>query len=728
MADINNFIDKNLVNSLVQINEQLVLAGQNIDKTLLPAIQKLEKAQQQLGKKTNENSNERKKLTANEKEAAKIQKQLETTEAKLISLQKGQQDALIKTKTELQKNTKAVKDLQRVQAAQRGSTEQLAAVNVILEKRLRNVNQTTLDGKKKADLLRSAIDKNNKKITQQSSEFVKTKRNIGNYSSALDGLSPGFARASAGANKLSVAFKLLLANPVILVISAIVAAFAGLVAIFKSTDDGGTKLQGVFDGIKNVLGVLKNALAQVIDAFTLIREGKFREAFRAIGDAAKFAADNVTEAYKAGALYANQLDELNDRIISNISAQAETLRQFREYLNLSKDQTKTDKERLEFLNKAQQAATEYYGQLAEDERKRFDLDVANVASRTKLTADELASFIALDGKRAEEVRKNNSKIAEAWNALGDDTIKSLEEQYAKATEADTQYFKRTSEITSLRSGLLKKITEQEAAEAKEREFQNELRSIQIEELTAKEIDSTKSKNDAEVELEIEKLNAKQVANENYTQSLIDDEFRLAEAKREAADIGLEVAVASFSAIANLAKEDSKLKKAAIIAATVAEKAQAVFRIKTATNVAATQALALPLPPPFPQILSGIYKALGFAQAAAVISRPIPQFAKGTNYSPAGVAELAERGRELVQNPDGTVWMAENRGLYNLQQGSKVLTNQKTEAILNDNRMVNELKLTRKAIQRQKATKKESAFDARQAGYRAGFQARKYRLN
>ena len=99
MADINDFIDQKLLDSIIKINEQLVITGNTIDKTVIPAINKLVEAQSKLGKGNEDAEQKRKKLTAAEKEAARITKQLETTEQKLLSLQKGQQDALLKTKT-----------------------------------------------------------------------------------------------------------------------------------------------------------------------------------------------------------------------------------------------------------------------------------------------------------------------------------------------------------------------------------------------------------------------------------------------------------------------------------------------------------------------------------------------------------------------------------------------------------------------------------------------------
>ena len=127
-------------------------------------------------------------------------------------------------------------------------------------------------------------------------------------------------------------------------------------------------------------------------------------------------------------------------------------------------------------------------------------------------------------------------------------------------------------------------------------------------------------------------------------------------------------------------------------------------------------------------LSIIVGALGAIQAGVVASTPIPQFAKGTNYSPAGVALVGEKGRELIQSPSGEIMLANNPSLVNLQRGSKVFTNTTTEAILNDKNIVGELRLTRKAIQRMPRQRNESEFTSRQRGYNDGYRSLKHRMN
>jgi TP901 family phage tail tape measure protein len=77
-------------------------------------------------------------------------------------------------------------------------------------------------------------------------------------------------------------------------------------------------------------------------------------------------------------------------------------------------------------------------------------------------------------------------------------------------------------------------------------------------------------------------------------------------------------------------------------------------------------------------------ALGAAQAAAVLSAPLPEFAKGTKNAPEGYARVDERGQELIYrkkqrkyelgNPSG------DRITY-LQRGDQVFTAQETKKIL-----------------------------------------------
>lgn len=103
-----------------------------------------------------------------------------------------------------------------------------------------------------------------------------------------------------------------------------------------------------------------------------------------------------------------------------------------------------------------------------------------------------------------------------------------------------------------------------------------------------------------------------------------------------------------------------------------DKQAAIFEIGINTAIAASKVtaqtglLGIPLIP--------IIIALGVAQIAAVLARPIPQFRHGRNGGPATVAEVNEDGPEaLVYNGQVRFANQGKRGLTYLRENEKVLT-------------------------------------------------------
>lgn len=118
---------------------------------------------------------------------------------------------------------------------------------------------------------------------------------------------------------------------------------------------------------------------------------------------------------------------------------------------------------------------------------------------------------------------------------------------------------------------------------------------------------------------------------------------------------------------------------------IADKAFSAFQIVIKTAQAIAEAVAAsPLTAGLP--FTAIISAIGALQLAAVISQPIPQFEKGTESSPEGVAVVAEKGkRELGVDRSGhaTLYDTENADgmLTYLKGGTKIYNNDETEKIL-----------------------------------------------
>lgn len=106
-----------------------------------------------------------------------------------------------------------------------------------------------------------------------------------------------------------------------------------------------------------------------------------------------------------------------------------------------------------------------------------------------------------------------------------------------------------------------------------------------------------------------------------------------------------------------------------------EKQIAVFRALLAIPQAFLQGVAQGGP-----ILGAIYAAIAAAQAAIVISQPIPRFGKGKKDNYEGLAEVGETGAELIES-NGQMYVAPKKTIVWLGAKDKVYNPRETIAML-----------------------------------------------
>lgn len=113
-----------------------------------------------------------------------------------------------------------------------------------------------------------------------------------------------------------------------------------------------------------------------------------------------------------------------------------------------------------------------------------------------------------------------------------------------------------------------------------------------------------------------------------------------------------------------------------------DKASAAIASAINTKLAYTAALAHPPGPPttIPNaILAGV---LGAIQTAAILAQPIPQFFKGTNNSPEGLAMVGEKGTELKITPSGKMSLTPDVPTIDyLKAGTKIIPHDETMKML-----------------------------------------------
>ena len=117
----------------------------------------------------------------------------------------------------------------------------------------------------------------------------------------------------------------------------------------------------------------------------------------------------------------------------------------------------------------------------------------------------------------------------------------------------------------------------------------------------------------------------------------------------------------------------------------AEKKQAIFQIALNTAMGIAKAVALS-PLTFGLPFSAYVAALGAIQIAAVASRKVPEFWKGTENAPEGVAKTDERGAELHLDRYGRIkdYGSDKGARYKwLDKGDKIITAEKTKNLLKE---------------------------------------------
>lgn len=310
-----------------------------------------------------------------------------------------------------------------------------------------------------------------------------------------------------------------------------------------------------------------------------------------------------------------------------------------------------------------------------------------------LTEDTTDKIVALMLERQQKVAQVQNNKAGTQN---NDELRELNEQYAAQEISTKDFLKRRQEL-------------QDSYRKRELEAQLEFYQEQVEMLKKAGIDTTAqeleisaiklelSQGTADKQLEIETalqeaLHELDVVSRESAMTLIDNFNEAADMKRAEQmekltaqrDLDLKLAGDNEAAKQEIKNkydlESEKLRKkqaAADRKRAVFEKAITATQIAIQTALAVSKALASS-PPPASFVLAAVTAAVGAVQLAAVLSKPIPSYAVGTDNHPGGLALVGERGHELVTTPDGGMFLTPNTDtLMDLPARSKVMTNPDT---------------------------------------------------
>jgi len=304
----------------------------------------------------------------------------------------------------------------------------------------------------------------------------KAQKNVTKSTSKLDdslGKLPGpLGAARAGVQSLSKAFKALMANPIVLLIAAIVAALAGLFKAFTKTQAGADKMGDAMTALGAIIEVLVERAAKLFMALGKIVRGDIKGGFDEIKGAVKGVGDEMNEAARAAIELERATRRLYEAETEVIVANSERRQQIAELVFLTRDQTKSIEERRQAILDADKIEKE----ILQDNIRLQEQRLANVRQEIENTPE------------LQRTREQFRKIAEEEAKLIDLQTNSLAKQRElknRLNELDNKAAMEAAARAKEQAELSKAEEERLAAEAEERaEKQAEMAAAEQERLDA----------------------------------------------------------------------------------------------------------------------------------------------------------------------------------------------------------------------------------------------------
>jgi hypothetical protein len=323
---------------------------------------------------------------------------------------------------------------------------------------------------KKLQTAEQDLAKANKQLSDSNKETA------GHFSKLKEGISslPGATGAAGkGVEGLNTKFKELLANPIGLVLTAIVVVLTALYKAFTNTFEGGEKVEQVFAGIKAAGQALLDNLTKIGSAIVKLMKFDFSGAIEDIKGVAKAAGD----AYTAMAKLTKQAQELGREQADNDLDQAKRQAKLAELKAKAADGDISAADR-------KKAAKE----LLEESKKNAqeDLDLARRTAENKIAQLTLEkdgakkNYIEIQKIKAEQIQGETQNSNELKQIAKQVTAAEKEEQAerkAAAQKAAEEEKKRRQELVEFTNKLTKLQQDNELALLKD-SFDKELKALE----------------------------------------------------------------------------------------------------------------------------------------------------------------------------------------------------------------------------------------------------------
>jgi len=403
---------------------------------------------------------------------------LRISQAKLKALGKESSEEYKKVTAAIAENSKEIKGNQSQMDALRKtiglsdmSMKQLKVQALNLRRELSSMNQS-------ADPAR--WEQLNTQLVATERQMATVRGTIGTTSSFIGSLGTSLASipGPVGAVIQSItgmgkALWVLVANPIGATIAVIVGGLMLLYKAFTSTDSGAVAMAGTFKVIGNVLDILIDrtmSFYKMLGSIVTLDWQGFKkngyDAFVGLGKA-------ITDTANAGWNYAEVMDAIDDREAAASNRMAKLRVDIEKLKNLSKDQTKTNKEKMD----AAQLAIDKEIELNKIETgfitERNNAETMNLASKIqngKLTMAQkeaqLKQWLAVDDSELESLAAKDAAFADFVNK-NEKEFQAMQKSKADEIMKEAELAKETRRLESSLSGFKKDLIDEQVKKNEE---------------------------------------------------------------------------------------------------------------------------------------------------------------------------------------------------------------------------------------------------------------------
>ena len=410
------------------------------------------------------------------------------------------QESIKALNSEVSANSKIVQANTQAVKANENSIDALKAANKALLVERNKVDTSTEEGKKRIQELNDQYDKNGQIIAENSTKIEKQRFNIGNYQSALSGISPalgtfagnvGTAANASGSlaggigsmTKAAIAF---VATPLGAIIAALVAGFKLLETFVTGSTEGMDLLEDATAAVSTVFDIVTDRIVKFVGGIGKLITGDFSAGLEDIENSFSGIGDEIEREIALTLELNEAMRKLEDSEIAYDIEASKTANTIKELLLQAKNRTLTEQQRIDLLTKASELEKKQNEGLVANRKEALRIaneeankrvEIARIAGETEeefgkrlIAADKL-----LDGQRD----KVKDAIIAFNNALGEGIAvqeKIQNQQDALAEKAEAERDKR-KEAEKKRLEEIQKKKEELAA--RELTASNELEILKL---------------------------------------------------------------------------------------------------------------------------------------------------------------------------------------------------------------------------------------------------------